>query len=1001
MLIKPGKADSNRKMCHYFNNLKCFFPLKRNSFHLKRLLFSLFFLLSAFFSFGQEYNYFHYNLKDGISGINIYSIVQDKDGFLWIGTETGLSRFDGSHFRNYTAADGLYDQAIIKLFVDSKNRVWIFPFNKTVYYYYQGKIHNAENDSLLRKFNFQNETFTACEDKDENLFFIGSTRLFILSRDGHVQEVNAIDDNDKFTDGGINANGYCTILTTSYRGLNNKYIFSYEFKNSKFHFINRINANYSTRNSLEINPYYTINKNNDSFHILVEKNKEQYVLKAREDFLNVSFLNSEFFAMTTASKTLLFDVGEGMFVDSFLNNITVNTCFIDNESNLWFGTVSDGLYRLNSNRTIKYKLMDNLNELYVQSLNYSGGILYIGSSENMTWQLNLLTNTLKKQQIEYGFNGVSKISSIQFSKSKSLILGTDNGVYQEDHNIFKKVTPISVIKSLYKYGDSMVAATDRNAFCFSADSVSSYDVIWHGRATCAVKNNGKFYIGTLAGLYTVDQNKKSFSLAEKYNFFKNKVNALTVEGTNDLWVALESYGLVCLQNDSVKYIVQVKDGLSSNMCRCLFIDKNILWVGSDKGISRIDVSHYPFRITNFTTADGLDCDIINCIYARGDSVFAGTPFGLTFFEADKIESKSICALKLTDIKSEVQDWYDSTGKIKLKSNDNLLRFEYAGISFLSAGDITYYYQLSGLDTAWLSTRENSITFDRLPYGSYVFKIYAVNRYGVKSKIISIPFTKDPHFWQMWWVRLLGLFAFGFLVWMVINSSIRKVKNAANKKMLHERKIHELEQMAFRAQMNPHFIFNSLNSVQQYIFSGNVAEANEFITNFSSLIRQTLYISGKKFVTIDEEIKYLGSYLSIEQSKYENIFDFVIDKDGGDEIDEIQIPPLLLQPYIENSIRHGVLNLVGKRGLIEISFSLKNDQLYCVVKDNGIGREASSALRQKLAPGHKSKGLELAQNRIKSLNSIYNIFISVSIDDINNDDEKGTIVTIKFPLNYGE
>lgn len=447
--------------------------------------------------------------------------------------------------------------------------------------------------------------------------------------------------------------------------------------------------------------------------------------------------------------------------------------------------------------------------------------------------------------------------------------------------------------------------------------------------------------------------------------------------------------------------MQVKDGLSSNMCRCLYLDKNILWVGSDKGISRIDISQYPFHITNFTTTDGLDCDIINCIYARGDSVFAGTPFGLTFFEADKIESKSICALKLTDIKSDEQDWYDSTGKIKLKSNDNFLRFEYAGISFLSAGDISYYYQLSGLDTAWMSTRENSITFDRLPYGSYVFKLYAVNRYGVKSKTISISFTKEPHFWQMWWVRLVGFIAFGLLVWMIINSSIKKVKNAANKKMLHQRKIHELEQMAFRAQMNPHFIFNSLNSVQQYVFSANVAEANIFITNFSSLIRQTLYISDKKFITIDEEIKYLDLYLSIEQSKYENIFDYVINKNGGDEIDEILIPPLLLQPYIENSIRHGVLNLVGARGLIEISFSLKNNQLYCVVKDNGIGRKASSALRQKLEPGHISKGLELAQNRIKSLNSIYNIFINISIEDINDNDQKGTIVTLKSPISYGE
>src|SRR3954464_12435770 len=130
---------------------------------------------------GQEYNYHHYDVKDGLSGSNIYTIVQDKDDFLWVGTETGLSRFDGVSFKNYGSNEGLNDNEIIGLFVDSKNRVWIFPFKNTVYYYYQGKIFNRNNDSVIRNINLSNEIFNAGEDKNGNIFLLEQNKIHVVS----------------------------------------------------------------------------------------------------------------------------------------------------------------------------------------------------------------------------------------------------------------------------------------------------------------------------------------------------------------------------------------------------------------------------------------------------------------------------------------------------------------------------------------------------------------------------------------------------------------------------------------------------------------------------------------------------------------------------------------------------------------------------------------------------------------------------------------------------
>jgi LytS/YehU family sensor histidine kinase len=233
----------------------------------------------------------------------------------------------------------------------------------------------------------------------------------------------------------------------------------------------------------------------------------------------------------------------------------------------------------------------------------------------------------------------------------------------------------------------------------------------------------------------------------------------------------------------------------------------------------------------------------------------------------------------------------------------------------------------------------------------------------------------------------------------MRQTIRRVKAKSNANLMRERKIYELEQMALRAQMNPHFIFNSLNSIQQYVFAGNAVEANQFITNFSSLMRQTLYISGKKFIALDEEIKYLGTYLNLEQAKYENIFDFQINQ-AKEIIDaDIIIPPLLLQPYIENSIRHGVLNMKEYRGKIFIDFIAENNFLKCIIEDNGIGRENAIRLKRNSTANHQSKGMELVQKRIESLNSIYNILITVFIEDLFENNKTGTRVTIKLPLNY--
>lgn len=212
------------------------------------------------------------------------------------------------------------------------------------------------------------------------------------------------------------------------------------------------------------------------------------------------------------------------------------------------------------------------------------------------------------------------------------------------------------------------------------------------------------------------------------------------------------------------------------------------------------------------------------------------------------------------------------------------------------------------------------------------------------------------------------------------------------------KMTELEQMALRAQMNPHFIFNSLNSVQHFVLNKDVEGVNKYLGAFAHLIRQTLNNSGKQVISLEEEIKYLDTYLSLEKMKSNDRFSYAISVDEQIDKSATFIPGMILQPFVENSIRHGVAARENKDGMISIRIS-KNGKLLCHIEDNGIGREKAGEMKRLSADaGYESKGMDITRNRIDTINRIYGTSISVNIDDIkdNSGQTAGTSVDIEFP-----
>jgi LytS/YehU family sensor histidine kinase len=320
-----------------------------------------------------------------------------------------------------------------------------------------------------------------------------------------------------------------------------------------------------------------------------------------------------------------------------------------------------------------------------------------------------------------------------------------------------------------------------------------------------------------------------------------------------------------------------------------------------------------------------------------------------------------------------------------------------GLSFKSAGDITYSYRLIELDgNEWKTIRENYLDYPSLPSGSYSFEIYATNKFGVKSEIVKIDVEIEKLLLEKIWFRLLLLLLSLGLIYFYVNRRINKIKNRAREKVAISNKLNEMEQMALRAQMNPHFIFNCLNSIQDYVINSDVKGANKFITDFSRLIRNTLDNSSKKTISIEDEIKYLTNYLTIEQYRFENKFEFKIHVDEQINTNDNHIPPMLLQPYVENAIRHGINNKKEGAGFIRINILKQNNNLICEIIDNGIGRKAAMELKGSTSIEYQSKGMELTAKRIQLLNRGIGDDIVIKIEDVE-PPEMGTKVTMSIPI----
>ena len=939
----------------------------------------------------QNFSYTHYGVQEGLAGSLVYAAVQDKDGFMWFATETGVSRFDGTHFKNFTIEEGLPDNEILNLFCDSKGRIWMMPFRKTICYYYKGKLHTQENDTLLKKLQVTGNIFFIEEDRNGNL---------LLGEQYKIHYIPAKSNNiDKFQTKNIYVDAIATDANGSF------WIFSefsvFKFNNGKLSLVNKYPHRFNL-GEIGAGKLFFADKAGDTINLIQYATNSGLKIISSEKHFSFSFLDDSIVSDNTSNGAFIYNIGVSHRAQHHLAGKTISRVYQDNEGNLWFCTQCEGVYKLNSPYVSNQFFNDDKgNQLSIHSLTKFRNKLWIGTGGGHLFTLvpgrgqpmsesytDLMANVPRN---ETRVLLKTKDEKLLVGMQKRIVSTSLEQLYVEGS--LKDITPA--------YDENILASTSSGVWLinhneFNKAKTDKADAVWNGRATTAHYSKDTFYIGTLDGLYKVTRAGEKFFTGDDDPLLKSRIAAIRETPDGTLWIATYDRGIVAYKNRRVILNINREKGLSSNICRCLFLTGNHLWVGTDNGLNKIVIDGTNFRITKYSNADGLLSNFINAVCADDSLVYVGTPEGVSYFDDKKISQHAPSIFRLTNITVSGSEVDPITRSFTLARRDNNIRFEYAGISYRSGGEIIYRYRLTGLDTGWQFTTSNFLNYPTLLPKSYVMDIQAINKFGIASEIISIPFTIKKYWWEKTGVQIVGLLLVLSAIALFMNRRIKQVRLREKEKNLLREQVSSLEQMALKAQMNPHFIFNSLNSIQHYVLDKDVVGANKYISGFSKLIRLTLDNSSKSEIPIEEEIEYLSQYLELEKMRTDNKFSYSINVSDKIVHEGYTVSPMVLQPFVENCIRHGIRYRNDSKGHIRIDIFLCKNGLEFIIEDNGVGREVAESYKSRNPIEYQSKGISLTKQRISLMNVYRKEKIEMLVSDVK---ENGTITGTKVVINY--
>lgn len=991
-------------------------------------------------------------IENGLEQGTITGIIHGKDGYMWIATADGLHRYDGYNFKIYrndpNDKNSLPDNYITCIFEDGKSNLLIGLYNGEVC------VLNKQN-STFRKLNFCKSSnskevvkpVTCIAEDEKGSYLIGVDETGLVKFDTAKKNYRIFNTSNSL----LKSNQIKCISKDKYTGkfliCTSKGLAEYSSGTSAISFLENLNNIPEQSFTTVLTPepqkiligtygkglYQYIRGEDSASKLILPKAKGTrfitFLLKNYKE--NTIWIGTLGGVVKLRNSDAILYSNNPQNPESLIDNNT-QTGLIDKFGSLWIGTIN-GLSRFDQ-RLKKFHLFRefkwndtllNNNVYYIYEDTDSS--IWLGTLSSGIINFNPVTEKITAfPLVKDGTIETKMVRAILKDKSGQYWVGTrDAGIFlfYPKTGKFKHIKGIegfeisnNTIRCIFEDSEQNIWVGTANGLNLYNRNTNKFEVF---RAFEKIPNNNtvyqieesndskSLYIACFrGGLQIFDKKTRKFKVVELLNFSNQKPDknyAMSILKTDDDSLILGTYGsgIFIVNTTNYKYRnIGEKNGLSNNSVYGILKHGSTIWLSTNRGISSYnkktgDIKNYGLKnyIQSYEFNEGAFCK------TRSGILYFGGVNGFNYFNPDEITDEIIKSLTIiTSIKKIDKELPLSLNKkgepyIELNYNDNLISFEFATLNFMSTNTNHYAYKLEGYDDNWINSGNRTTAYyTKLTPGQYYFKVKSLSEPEGASNPAVIKIIIEPPIWQTWWFYTLIVISLMFSIYFIIKWRTGIIDQS------YKNKLAEMELKALRSQMNPHFIFNSLNSIQYYILKKEPKVAYNYLTKFSNLMRMILQNSKYKLISLKAESEWLKIYLELESLRMENSLEWSINIDKNIETEKTFLPAMVFQPYVENAVIHGLLPKPENRKL-SIDISQESKILKCVISDNGIGRKKSFELNKARLKHHESTAMNLTKDRLAILNIETTSGMGPKVIDLydENNEACGTRVEISLPL----
>lgn len=963
-------------------------------------------LLLPLFLKAQEPAYLHYGVQDGLPGNIVYCGLQDKNGLLWFGTDKGLACYDGTRFYTFGMPDGLSDPEVLNLMEDNKGDLWISCFRKKPNCRRNGRIYNEKTDTLLNQVYFE----VGIAD-----FYETGDSIWITGVEDKFYRMDAK---------GLHHFRLPMVFAARFASMGGRrYLFStrsiLEYQNdSTFTTIHQFNLDSvpSLRFlGFEISGNKVLISWGDRL-VLLERQGNRFVqLDEQFGVAGRVFTGSDgsFWVCSPRVGAMRFKPGSTDLDDPevYLKGYSVMTTFEDHQHTRWFGTMGQGLYALPANAPLVYTqttdgVMSNITAVF----GGDGGRLYAADLQGdvMVFQHNTME---QKFDLRFNNNTLNKCRQIEVLPDGTLWFATDVGVMRHKENQTELIGNDNLVsaKALLNNRGKLWAVTfDKIA---SVDPITLEVSTYRSRRFTSLANDDQdnVWAGGIDGLYSL-RDSFVYNWGASFAALNNRISAMAGGDGKTLWVATPELGLLRLTVDqgAVQQVEIINDSLQtpiSNIVSLYQSPGGRLWLSTNKGVYGLTTQ---WNIIHFDHNDGLPSNDVNAVFAFGDTLWIGTVGGLVRLAISSETTYEAFSTLISALH------YQSDGKLisqilldfpfdtvwRLPAEARLVSVDLAGLDFRSTGTRQFICTLSQPLPPWTDlTVDNffgwvfngfkpktqtrllesgSFNFGvEMAPGYYILEAIAINNRGEESReSAQIELIMPARWYETIWFWLLVWSSLGFFIYKTVHTQLAIHRMRAS--------ISELQLQALQSQINPHFIGNAINSVQQFFYPPDPAKASEYVALLTRMLRRTLEFSERNFIHFGDEVAYDSDYLELNHLRFGDYLVYSIE--GADAIaPQTPFPSMMLQPLLENATIHGIAP--DGNTVLSLRFEKLGDKLVCTLTDNGIGINAM--LQQANKHGRVSKGLQMLYQKAETINQLYGVNMTLHTFDLGDSSKAGS------------